>query len=118
MQVHRRGDEVKAFTRNLADITDRVPEIVEVVAALEVETIVLDGEAIALGRGGRPRPFQETMSRFGSRVKVDELRAGLPLSRSSSTACISTGGPIDRPASESSRRSSNGCQSTYACRVS
>ena len=101
LQVHRLGDEVKAFTRNLADITDRVPEIVEVVAALEVETIVLDGEAIALEPGGRPRPFQETMSRFGSRVKVDELRAGLPLSPFFFD-CLHLDGEdlIDRPASE------------------
>jgi DNA ligase-1 len=101
LQVHRRGDEVKAFTRNLADITERVPEIVEVVAALEVETIVLDGEAIALEPGGRPRPFQETMSRFGSREKVDELRAGLPLSPFFFD-CLHLDGEdlIDRPASE------------------
>ena len=33
LQVHRRGDEVSAFTRNLADITDRIPEIVEAVLA-------------------------------------------------------------------------------------
>ncbi|CAN5338579.1 ATP-dependent DNA ligase [soil metagenome] len=80
LQVHRLGDEIRAFTRNLADITDRVPEIVEAVAALEVEAIVLDGEAIALGTDERPRPFQETMSRFGSRVNVGELRQALPLS--------------------------------------
>ena len=100
LQVHRRGDEVKAFTRNLADITDRVPEIVEVVAALEVETIVLDGEAIALEPGGRPRPFQETMSRFGSRVKVDEQREALPLSPFFFD-CLHLDGEdlIDRPAS-------------------
>ncbi|MGH3111466.1 MAG: ATP-dependent DNA ligase, partial [Gaiellaceae bacterium] len=29
LQVHRAGEDVRAFTRNLADITDRVPEIVE-----------------------------------------------------------------------------------------
>jgi len=80
LQVHRLGDEVRAFTRNLADITDRVPEIVDAVRALELETIVLDGEAIAIGLDGRPRPFQETMSRFGSKVNVGELRATLPLS--------------------------------------
>ena len=80
LQVHRLGDEIRAFTRNLADITDRVPEIVEAVGALEVEAIVLDGEAIALGPDERPRPFQETMSRFGSRVNVGELRQAVPLS--------------------------------------
>jgi DNA ligase-1 len=57
-----------------------VPELVEAVGTLEVEQIVLDGEAIALGPDDRPRPFQETMSRFGSRVKVDELRGAVPLS--------------------------------------
>ena len=80
LQVHRLGYEIRAFTRNLADITDRVPEIVQAVAALEVEAIVLDGEAIALGPDERPRPFQETMSRFGSRANIEELRQATPLS--------------------------------------
>ncbi len=80
VQVHRLGDEIRAFTRNLADITDRVPEIVDAVSALEVEAVVLDGEVIALGPDERPRPFQETMSRFGSRVNVAELRRAVPLS--------------------------------------
>ena len=66
IQVHRRGGEVRAFTRNLADITDRVPEVVAAVLALPVEAVVLDGEAIALRTDGRPEPFQVTMSRFGS----------------------------------------------------
>jgi DNA ligase-1 len=68
LQVHRLRDEVRAFTRNLADITDRVPEVVEAVLALPVDAVVLDGEAIALRADGRPEPFQATMSRFGSRT--------------------------------------------------
>ena len=80
LQVHRLGEEVHVFTRNLADITDRVPEIVDAVRALELEAIVLDGEAIVIGLDGRPRPFQETMSRFGSKVNVDEQRTTAPLS--------------------------------------
>ena len=79
LQVHRSGDEVRAFTRNLADITDRVPEIVEATRALDVDTVVLDGEAIALEPDGRPRRFQRTMSRFGSKVKVAEAREQVPL---------------------------------------
>ncbi len=80
IQVHRKGDEVRAFTRNLADITDRVPEVVEAVLELPVDAIVLDGEAIAFGPGDRPLPFQVTMSRFGSKVNVPELREAVPLS--------------------------------------
>ena len=67
IQAHRVGDDVAVFTRNLADITDRVPEIVSALRALDISTIVLDGEAIALRADGRPEPFQVTMSRFGTR---------------------------------------------------
>jgi DNA ligase-1 len=67
LQVHRQGSEVRAFTRSLADVTDRVPEVVEVVLGLPVESAVLNGEAIALRDDGTPHRFQATMSRFGSR---------------------------------------------------
>ncbi len=80
LQIHRSGNEVRAFTRNLADVTDRVPEIVEVIRGLPVESVVLDGEAIALRPDGRPFPFQVSMSRFGSQLDVEGLRAATPLS--------------------------------------
>jgi DNA ligase-1 len=67
IQVHRLGDEVRVFTRNLADVTGRVPEIVAAVRRLPVAAVVLDGEAIALRSDGRPHAFQVSMSRFGTR---------------------------------------------------
>jgi DNA ligase-1 len=67
------------FTRSLEEITDRVPEVVEAVAALPAHTLVLDGEAIALTAEGRARPFQETGARTASRVDVETLRAQVPL---------------------------------------
>jgi DNA ligase-1 len=80
IQVHRVGHEVAVFTRTLDDVTERTPELVEAARALPAETVVLDGEAIALQPGGRPHPFQVTSSRFASRVALEELRASLPLS--------------------------------------
>jgi DNA ligase 1 len=79
LQVHRLGNEVRAFTRSLADVTDRVPEVADAVLALPVESIVLDGEAIALKDDGRPHRFQLTMSRFGSRPDTSSSRP-VPLS--------------------------------------
>lgn len=67
IQVHREGDDVRVYTRSLDDITARVPEVVEAVRALPVRTAVLDGEALALGEDGRPRPFQETAARSATR---------------------------------------------------
>ncbi|MFD0202721.1 MULTISPECIES: ATP-dependent DNA ligase [Saccharothrix] len=67
IQVHRSGDEVRIFTRTLREITGTVPELVELVRALPCTSVVLDGETLALTDDGKPRPFQETMSRFGAR---------------------------------------------------
>jgi ATP-dependent DNA ligase I len=82
IQIHRLEGEVLVFTRNLADVTDRVPEIVEAIRGLPLEAAVFDAEAIALRTDGRPYPFGLTMSRFGSRSRRDleELRADYPLS--------------------------------------
>ncbi|WP_415961057.1 ATP-dependent DNA ligase [Streptomyces sp. 021-4] len=79
VQVHRDGDRVRAYTRTLDDITDRLPELVTAVAALETGRFILDGEVIALGEDGRPRPFQETAARVGSRRDVAAAAAGVPI---------------------------------------
>jgi DNA ligase-1 len=79
VQVHRNGPDVAVFTRTLDDITARVPEITEAVRSLPVGSAVLDGEAVALGTDGRPRPFQVTAARTGSRTDVDRQRREVPL---------------------------------------
>jgi DNA ligase-1 len=66
IQVHRDGDVVRVWTRTLREVTDGVPELVERIRALPCDTVVLDGETLALDDDGRPRAFQDTMSRFGS----------------------------------------------------
>jgi DNA ligase-1 len=80
IQLHRDGSDVSVFTRTLDDVTDRVPELVEIAHALPAQTIVLDGEAIAIRRDGRPLPFQQTASRFGRRIDVGTARETVPLS--------------------------------------
>lgn len=65
VQAHRDGDEVRLYTRNLNDVTGRLPGVVAVVRALPATTLVLDGEVLGRGDGERPDLFQDTMSRFG-----------------------------------------------------
>jgi len=79
VQVHRRGDETRIFSRRLHDVTASLPELVEAVQALPARSLLLDGEAIALRKDGSPQPFQITMRRFGRRSDVERLRAELPL---------------------------------------
>ncbi len=66
IQVHVDGDTVRVLTRNLNDVTHRLPLVVATARALPVRRVVLDGEALAIGDDGRPERFQDTMRRFGS----------------------------------------------------
>lgn len=63
IQAHKDGEKVLLATRSLEDITDRLPEVAEIVRALPARRLVLDGEALALGPDGRAVPFQETAAR-------------------------------------------------------
>jgi DNA ligase-1 len=80
VQVHRAGEDVAVFTRSLDEVTGRLPEVVEAVRSLPVDSIVLDGEVLALDGTGRPQPFQVTASRTGRRGDPSRLRAETPLS--------------------------------------
>lgn len=64
VQVHRDGDAVHIFTRNLNDVTERLPAIVDAVRAMPGRRFVLDGEALGLDDEARPGVFQDTMARF------------------------------------------------------
>jgi DNA ligase-1 len=101
IQVHRHGGSVGVFTRNLQDATARVPEIVEAVAALDLDSIVLDGEAVALDADSKPLPFQVTMGRFGTERDVETERERVPLS-AVFFDCLHLDGEdlLDLPASE------------------
>jgi DNA ligase 1 len=65
IQIHRRGDDVRIYTRNLNEITETLPGIVEAVRRLPVIQAVFDGEALWMGDDG-PAAFQDTVSRIDS----------------------------------------------------
>ena len=65
IQVHRLDDDVRVYTRNLNDVTGRLPGVVDWARALAVRSVVLDGEAIGVDDDARPHAFQDTMSSFG-----------------------------------------------------
>jgi DNA ligase-1 len=79
VQVHKEGDAVRVYTRQLSDVTPAVPEVVELVRALPSRSLVLDGEVLSLREGGAPEPFQVTMRRFGRKLDVARMRQAQPL---------------------------------------
>ncbi len=101
VQIHRVGNDVRIFSRQLNDVTASLPEIVEATLALPAKELIVDGEVIALKQDGRPHPFQVTMSRFGRKLDIDGMREKLPL-RVFLFDCLHRDGDdlIDRPLAE------------------
>jgi DNA ligase-1 len=63
IQIHRRGDEVRVYTRNLNDITRALPGVAAAARRLPVRQAVVDGEALGMGEDG-PAAFQDTVARI------------------------------------------------------
>lgn len=80
VQIHKAGDKVRVFSRTGNDLTAAAIEIVEAVRALDADTLILDGEAIAMKHDGTPYPFQDTMRRFGRVLEIGRMRETMPLS--------------------------------------
>lgn len=69
VQIHYSGNKVKVFSRRLTDVTNNLPEIVDIIKRkIHVNDVILEGEVIAVDEKGNPKPFQDLMKRF-KRVK-------------------------------------------------
>ena len=75
VQVHRDGDTIRVYTRNLRDVTARTADVAAVVRRFNCRRVVLDGEVLTLDHTGRPEPFQRTMARFGTDADADTFEA-------------------------------------------
>lgn len=65
VQIHKRGSEVRVFSRRLTDATRSLPEIVDLVKGnISAGEAILEGEVVAVDSLGVPIPFQHLMRRF------------------------------------------------------
>jgi DNA ligase-1 len=74
VQVHVRADAVDVYSRNMEDVTEALPEVVEFVRERVDAPAILDGEVVAVDDDGDPLPFQEVLRRFRRKHDVDRLR--------------------------------------------
>ncbi|MCW3985410.1 MAG: ATP-dependent DNA ligase [Candidatus Bathyarchaeota archaeon] len=75
IQIHKSGNAVKIFSRRLTDVTESLPEIVELIQSeVKANEAILEGEVIAVGKNGSPMPFQHLMRRF-RRIREIQLTA-------------------------------------------
>ena len=79
VQIHKAGGEVSIFSRNLETMTPMFPELVAATKNLAVDSVILDGEAIAYSPELEEFvPFQETTARR-RKEGIDEFAAKVPL---------------------------------------
>ena len=80
IQIHRHGDDIRIFSRRLSDVTESLPDIVELIEdSIKSRDVILEGEVVAIGRNGRPLPFQDLMRRFRRVHDVEEMVRRIPL---------------------------------------
>lgn len=80
IQIHKSGNEVRIFSRRLTDVTQSLPEIVELVQrGVNAEDAIMEGEVIAIDIQGKPLPFQHLMRRFKRVHNIEEARRKIPV---------------------------------------
>ena len=76
-QLHRQGDTVRLYSRDLHDITGQFPEVAEAAVALPWDGI-LDGEILGW-KDDHVLPFIALQGRLGRKSPSDAIRAEVPV---------------------------------------
>jgi DNA ligase-1 len=76
-QLHRRGSEVRLYSRDMHDISEQFPEIVKAARPLDWDGM-LDGEILAYA-DGHVLPFLMLQARLGRKEPTLEVQAEIPV---------------------------------------
>ncbi|MEM2925919.1 MAG: ATP-dependent DNA ligase [Candidatus Bathyarchaeia archaeon] len=80
IQIHRKGSKVRIFSRRLSDVTESLPEILEIALnELSADEYIVEGEVLAMDSSSKPLPFQDLMRRFRRVKEVEEKASEIPL---------------------------------------
>ena len=80
IQIHRKDDEIRIFSRRLTDVTRSLPDIVQLAREhIRSNEFLVEGEVVATGKGQKPLPFQDLMRRFRRVHNVESMVEEIPL---------------------------------------
>ena len=80
IQIHRKNEKVRIFSRRLTDVTDSLSEIVQFAKTrIDAVEYLVEGEVVGIGEGGKPVPFQDLMRRFRRVHDIEDMAGKLPL---------------------------------------
>jgi len=64
LQIHKKGEEVYIYSRNLEPMTEMLPEIKQAITKIDADELIIEGEALAVNeQTGEFYPFQITIQR-------------------------------------------------------
>ncbi len=80
VQIHKKGDEIKIYSRRLENVTEALPDIVKMARkAIKADEVIIDGETVAIDTAtGKPRAFQEIMKRFRRKHDIAGMLERIP----------------------------------------
>ncbi|MAH03600.1 DNA ligase [Candidatus Pacearchaeota archaeon] len=79
--IHKKGKEIKLFTRRLENVTKQFPEVVIYVKEyVKGDSFILDTEAVGFDQKTKEyKPFQEVSQRIKRKYNIEELQKKLPI---------------------------------------
>jgi DNA ligase-1 len=80
VQIHKLDGDVRIFSRRLTDVTESLPEIIEIARKnIKAKEAILEGEVIAVDGLGHPIPFQHLMRRFKRVHAIGDITEKIPV---------------------------------------
>lgn len=81
LQCHKKGNEIKLFTRRLENVTKQFPEVVQYIKNnVEGKELIIDSEAVGYSKKtNKYMPFQNISQRIKRKYDIEKLSRDLPV---------------------------------------
>jgi DNA ligase-1 len=80
VQIHVKSGKVCVFSRRLTNVTDSLPEVVEMVKRnISAQSAIVEGEVVSFDAAGYPIAFQHLMRRFKRTRDITGAQEKIPL---------------------------------------
>lgn len=81
MVIHKKGNEIKLFTRRLENVTKQFPEVADFIRKyVRANSAILDSEAVGYDKKTKAyKPFQSISQRIKRKYDIEKLQEELPV---------------------------------------
>jgi DNA ligase 1 len=81
LAIHKKGDEIKLFTRRLENVTRQFPEVADYIRKyVKGNSFILDSEAVGFDKKTKEyKPFQSISQRIKRKYDIEKIQNELPI---------------------------------------